>query len=68
MLTRALVPLKTSALPNFPAVVQVAFAIVPALPLPERSATVDRFLPRNRRPPRDQWLPRLPLELIRLQV
>src|SRR5436309_13701966 len=38
--TRALVPLKTSAFPYFPAVVQVAFEIVPLLPLPDRSATV----------------------------
>src|SRR5260370_742754 len=40
MFTRALVPLKTSALPYFPAVVQVAFAIVPVFPFPEESATV----------------------------
>src|SRR5258706_6187860 len=38
--TCALVPLNTSALPNLPAVVQVAPLIVPVLPLPERSATV----------------------------
>ena len=40
MFTRALLPLKTSALPYFPAVVQVAFAIVPVFPFPEESATV----------------------------
>src|SRR5919201_3362826 len=38
--TRALVPLNTSALPNFPAVVQVAPVIVPVLLLPDESATV----------------------------
>ena len=36
----ALVPLKTSALPNLPAVVQVALATVPLLPFPDESATV----------------------------
>src|SRR6476619_7927731 len=40
MLTRALVPLNDSAVPYFPAVVQVAFMIVPALPLPDESVTV----------------------------
>jgi hypothetical protein len=40
MFTRALLPLKTSAFPYFPAVVQVAFAIVPVFPFPEESATV----------------------------
>src|SRR5689334_20662590 len=39
-LIRALVPLNWSALPNFPAVVQVAFTIVPVLPRPDRSVTV----------------------------
>src|SRR5437773_3760937 len=39
-LTREFVPLKRSALPYLPAVVQVAFEIVPVLPLPEESATV----------------------------
>ena len=38
--TRALVPLNTSALPNLPALVQVAPLIVPLLLLPEVSATV----------------------------
>ena len=40
MVTSALVPLKTRASPYLPAVVQVAFAIVPLLPLPEESWTV----------------------------
>src|SRR5258706_9995830 len=40
IVTRALVPLNTSALPNLPDVVQVAPLIVPVLPLPEISATV----------------------------
>ena len=39
-LTRALVPLKKRALPNLPAVDQVAFESVPVLPLPDRSAVV----------------------------
>ncbi len=38
--TRALVPLNASALPNLPAAVQVAPLIVPLLLLPEVSATV----------------------------
>jgi hypothetical protein len=38
--TTAFVPLNTSALPNFPAVVHVAPLIVPVLLLPEASATV----------------------------
>src|SRR5882724_13694957 len=38
--TTALVPLNTSALPNFPAVVHVAPLIVPVLLFPEESATV----------------------------
>ncbi len=40
MVTRALVPLNVSALPNLPAAVQVAAVIVPLLLLPEESATV----------------------------
>ena len=40
MLTRAFVPLNTSALPNRPAVVQVAPLSVPVLLLPDESATV----------------------------
>ena len=40
MMTRALVPLNVSAVPNFPLVVQVAPLIVPVWPLPETSATV----------------------------
>src|SRR6476620_4093856 len=40
IVTRLLVPLKESALPYFPAVVQVALAIVPVLPLPDVSVTV----------------------------
>jgi hypothetical protein len=38
--TRADVPLKNNALPNLPAVDQVAFDRVPVLLLPERSAVV----------------------------
>jgi hypothetical protein len=38
--TRAVVPLNASALPHLPAIVHVAVPIVPALPLPEASATV----------------------------
>src|SRR6267142_4176586 len=38
--TRALDPLNVKVLPYLPFVVQVAAAIVPALPLPEASATV----------------------------
>ncbi len=38
IVTSALVPLKTSALPNLPALVHVAFVIVPVFPLPDRSA------------------------------
>src|SRR5579872_2082746 len=40
MVTRAVVPLKTRALPYLPVAVQVAFEIVPVLPLPEASVTV----------------------------
>ncbi len=40
MFTRALVPLKESAAPYFPAVVQVALERVPVLPPPEASAVV----------------------------
>src|SRR5690349_9683101 len=41
MSTRALLPLKDRALPNLPAVLQVAPPTsVPVLPLPDRSATV----------------------------
>src|SRR5690242_7230929 len=40
MVTIALIPLNTSALPYLPEVVHVAFAIVPVFPWPERSATV----------------------------
>jgi len=40
MVTSALVPLNTNALPNFPALVQVAVPIVPVLLFPETSATV----------------------------
>src|SRR5204862_4941674 len=40
MVTTAFEPLKSRALPNFPAVVQVAFAIVPVLAWPDTSATV----------------------------
>src|SRR5512135_1695541 len=40
MVTRALVPLNTSALPDLPALVHVAFAIVPVFPFPDASATV----------------------------
>src|SRR5262249_31329731 len=40
MLTRALVPLKLRALPNLPAVDQVALLNVPLLFIPERSVTV----------------------------
>src|SRR5262245_48259920 len=39
--TRAFVPLKLSALPNLPWVVQPAEPMVPTLPLPEASAVVD---------------------------
>src|SRR5258706_5038597 len=39
IVTCAPVPLNTSALPNLPAVVQLAPPIVPVLPLPERSVT-----------------------------
>src|SRR4051812_30005905 len=38
--TQLLVPLKDRALPNLPAVLQVAAVIVPVFPLPEASATV----------------------------
>jgi hypothetical protein len=38
--TRALVPLKTSAPPYFPDAVHVAPLIVPVLPFPDTSATV----------------------------
>ena len=40
IVTRLLVPLNESALPNLPAVVQVAPEIVPLLPFPEASVTV----------------------------
>ena len=40
IVTSALVPLNCSALPYFPDVVQVAFAIVPLLPFPDASVTV----------------------------
>ena len=40
MVTCAFVPLKTSALPNLPAVVHVAPLIVPVLLFPEASVTV----------------------------
>jgi hypothetical protein len=40
MLTRALVPLKESAFPYLPLVVQVAPLIVPVLALPDASTTV----------------------------
>src|SRR5438093_11727549 len=40
IVTKAFVPLKTSALPYFPAVVHVALPIVPVLPLPDASVTV----------------------------
>src|SRR5262245_41915821 len=39
--TQLLVPLKDRALPNLPAVLQVALLIVPVFPLPEASATVE---------------------------
>jgi hypothetical protein len=39
MVSRALVPLNTSAFPYLPAVVQVAFWTVPVFPVPEASAT-----------------------------
>src|SRR6478735_8240880 len=39
IVTSALEPLKTSALPNFPLVVHVAFAIAPLLPCPDTSVT-----------------------------
>jgi hypothetical protein len=38
--TRAFVPLKVSALPYLPWLVQAAFPIVPAFLVPEASATV----------------------------
>src|ERR1044072_7535403 len=41
------VPLKLSALPNFPPVFHVAFESVPALPLPEPSAVVVVMLPHG---------------------
>src|ERR1700751_4371448 len=41
MFTRALEPLKLSALPYSPPAVQVAPDNVPALPFPDKSATVD---------------------------
>src|SRR5579871_6143999 len=40
IVTQALLPLNTSAFPYFPAVVQVAFAIVPVFPFPDASVTV----------------------------
>jgi hypothetical protein len=40
MVTRALLPLKLSALPFLPSVDQVAVPIVPPLPVPDASATV----------------------------
>ena len=40
IVTSALVPLNCSALPYLPVVAQVAFAIVPVLPLPDASVTV----------------------------
>src|SRR3954466_12569879 len=40
IVTHALVPLNDSALPNLPAVLQVALLIVPGLPLPDESLTV----------------------------
>ena len=40
IVTMALLPLNTSAFPNLPVAVHVAFAIVPVLPLPEMSLTV----------------------------
>ena len=39
-MTRALVPLNCNALPNLPAVDQVALLIVPLLPFPDASVTV----------------------------
>src|ERR1044071_2840751 len=42
--TRAVVPLKLNAPPNLPAVVRVAFAIVPVLVFPEASVTVAPLL------------------------
>jgi hypothetical protein len=41
MFTRALEPLKLSALPYLPAAVQVAPDTIPVLPFPDESATVD---------------------------
>jgi hypothetical protein len=41
IVTFALVPLKTSADPNFPFAVQVVFATVPLLPFPDESETDD---------------------------
>jgi hypothetical protein len=41
IVTFALVPLKTSALPYLPAAVHVAEPMEPAFPFPDRSATVD---------------------------
>jgi hypothetical protein len=38
--TRAFVPLNSNALPNFPALVQVAVPTEPAFPFPDASATV----------------------------
>ena len=40
MVTNEFVPLNDSALPYLPAVVQVAFVIVPVLPFPDASGTV----------------------------
>src|SRR6476659_7129145 len=47
IVTSALEPLKTSALPNLPVVVHVAFAIAPLLPCPERSVTAVPVLSSN---------------------
>src|SRR4051812_37744922 len=41
IVTRELVPLKLSALPNFPAADHVAFAAVPFWPLPDASPTAE---------------------------
>jgi hypothetical protein len=38
--TRAFEPLKERAFPNLPVLIQVAFPIAPALPLPDASATL----------------------------
>src|SRR5258706_14502960 len=45
--TRALVPLKLSALPNLPERVRVAAVMVPVLVLPDASVTVDPLLSSN---------------------